>query len=118
MGKAGEGIETYASSRFTRSAMGQTLRRCLGIYACETPNRTGSEGKNLRLISDKLMAITAQFGVSHAIRPSPTVLASAQTEPTTPEDELVRLEARLAELEQERARVLARIAEVRNRNHQ
>jgi hypothetical protein len=98
MGKAGEGIETYASSRFTRSAMGQTLRRCLGIYACETPNRTGSEGENLRLISDKLMAITAQFGVSHAIRPSPTVLASAQTEPTTPEDELVRLEARLAEL--------------------
>jgi hypothetical protein len=28
------------------------------------------------------------------------------------------LEARLAELEQERAQVLARIAEVRNRNHQ
>jgi hypothetical protein len=47
-----------------------------------------------------------------------SALPPAQTEPTTPEDELVRLEARLAELEQERVRVLARIAEVRNRNHQ
>jgi hypothetical protein len=54
--------------------MGQTLQRCLGIYACETPNRPGSEGKNLRLISDKLMAITAQFGVSHAIRPNPNTV--------------------------------------------